>query len=155
MTDEIRPDDQPGEERSEPEQQQPAPAGAPTSIVAQMGAGERLVVLAGALMLANYIIFDLIADSYGIGSIAFVVSLGILTAAYLKYKRSDATWSVPYESVLRVLVWVLFAQGVYFFISEVRGGIFDRRAAVVIGALIFYAATVIAGVGAYQLRKTA
>lgn len=156
MTDQTPPAGPPEGEGTQPEQQpapEPAPAAAAPSMLAQMGTGEKLVVLAAALMLAIYIIFDLIADSYGIGSVAFVISLGILMAAFARHKRPGTTWSIPYETVIRLLGLALLALGVYFFISEVRGGIFDRRAGVVIGALLFYIAVAVSGVGAYQLGK--
>ncbi len=42
--------------------------------------------------------------------------------------------------------------GVRDIVEEVRAGIFDADASTVIGALAYYAAAIVAGVGAWQLK---
>lgn len=124
-----------------------------SATVAKLGAGEKLAVLGAAGVLAVWLVFDLLIDEYSIGAVSFVLSLAIVYAAYRHHNRGSDTWAVPYESLVWAAASLLGVLGVWFLIEEIRGEILNTDAATVIGALAFYIAAIVSGVGAYQLSS--
>ncbi len=121
--------------------------------VAKLGAGEKFAVLGAAGVMGVWLVFDLLIDEYFTGHLAFVLALVVVTAAYLHHTKGSGDWAVPYKTVVTVCAGLLGVLGVWFLIEEVRGDVLDADAATVLGALIFYVASIVSGVGAWQLSK--
>ena len=121
--------------------------------VAKLGAGEKFAVLGAAGVLGVWLVFDLLIDEYFTGHLAFVLALVVVAAAYLHHTKGSGDWAVPYKTVVSVCAGLLGVLGAWFLIEEVRGDILGADAATVLGALIFYVASIVSGVGAWQLSK--
>ena len=119
--------------------------------IAKLGPAEKLVVLGAAALLIVWVLFDLLIDEYSTGSLPFALALVVVGAAYSKH-NGGAGSGVRYTTILFVCGGLIGIFGVVDIIEEVRGGIFDADGATVIGALAYYAAAIVTGVGALQLR---
>jgi len=119
---------------------------------AQLGGGERLAVLGAAVVLAGWLIFDLLIDDYSTGQLGFGLAVLIVGAAYVHHQRSGGADPVPYMSLLFVAGGILGLIGLTDFIEETRDSIFDARGSTIIGALVFYVGAIVSGVGAFQVR---
>lgn len=125
-----------------------------SATVSKLGAGEKLAVLGAAAVMGGWLLFDLLIDEYSIGQFPFALALVAVTAAYLHHNKGSEGWAVDYRTVLLTVTALLGVIGVWFFIEEARNGRFDDDVATVIGALIFYAGSIVSGVGAWQLKST-
>lgn len=140
--------------------EQPGPPGAASGIgsdisatVAKLGAGEKLAVLGAAGVLAVWLVFDLLIDEYSTGDMMFVVALVVAVAAYKHHNGGSEGWSIDYRTLVIVGGAVLGILGAYYLIEEVRAEIFDADGATIIGALVFYVASITSGVGAWQMSR--
>lgn len=154
----MQDEEHPAPESSEPPAEQaPAPQGGMgqdlSAAVAKLGAGEKLAVLGAAGVLAVWVVFDLLIDEYSTGSVSFVLALVVCYAAYRHHGRGSEGWAVPYQTIVWVGASLLGILGVWFLIEELRQDILDADAATLIGALAFYAGTIVSGIGAYQLSS--
>ncbi|MGI9607873.1 MAG: hypothetical protein ACR2P0_17225 [Acidimicrobiales bacterium] len=118
----------------------------------KMSGGERFAVLGAVIVLADWLLFDLLIDDYGMGSLPFALAVLIVGAAYFHHRRSGDD-PVPYGSLLFAAAGILGLLGVVDVIEEVRNDIFDRDATTVVGALIYYGGAILSGVGALQLKN--
>ncbi len=111
--------------------------------------GEGLVAFAGMVVLAVWIIFDLIVDNYNMDNvIAIIASLAIILPR-LDRDKVERFHSLPV--LMKVIGWALALFGLMEFIVEVRFAAFDDFG-IVIAALIAYAGYVMAFVGARQIE---
>lgn len=123
------------------------------SMMSKLGVGERLLVLGAEVFLAVWLLFDLLIDEYAIGSTALILGLIVAGAAYVHHNGGSSEWGINYTTVVVVAGALLGVLGAWDLIEEVRGGIFDRDAATVIGGLAYYASSIACGVGAWQLSR--
>lgn len=121
---------------------------------AKLGGGERFAVMGAAIALVGWVLFDLLIDEYALGHLPFALSVLIVGAAYTHHRRASAAEPVSYKSLLFVAAGILGLLGLWDLIEEIRAGIFDDGAATVIGALVYYAGAILAGLGALQLRSS-
>ena len=117
-----------------------------------LSGGERFAVLGAAIVLGSWLIFDLLIDDYGIGSLAFSLAVLIVGAAFAHHRRSGGSDPVPYGSLLFAAAGILGLLGVVDLIEEVRDDIFDADGTTIVGALIYYGGAILSGIGAIQLR---
>ena len=120
--------------------------------VAKLGPGEKLAVLGAAALLAVWVLFDFLLDEYSTGSLQFALALVVVGAAYRHHNKGSAEWGVTYSTVIYVGAGLIGILGVVDLIEEIRDGIFDADGATIVGALAYYAAAIVAGMGAWQLR---
>ena len=125
-----------------------------SSTVAKLGAGEKLAVLGAAGILAVWLVFDLLIDEYSTGDMMFVLSLVVVAAAYKHHNGGSEGWSIDYRTLVIVGGALVGILGAYYLVEEVRAEIFDADAATVVGALVFYAASITSGIGAWQMSRT-
>ncbi|MDH3499863.1 MAG: hypothetical protein OEM97_07060 [Acidimicrobiia bacterium] len=121
-------------------------------MLANLGGGERLAVLGAFITFGGWLLFDLLIDEYSLGHLTFALAVVILAAAFAHHRGSSGSVPLPYPAVLFGSAGMLGLLGVWDFVEEVRNGIFDTDGATIIGALIYYVGTVMAGIGGLQLR---
>ena len=124
-----------------------------SATVAKLGAGERLAVLGAAGVLAVWVVFDLLIDEYSTGDMMFVLALVVAVAAYKHHNGGSEGWSIDYRTLVIVGGALLGILGGYYLIEEVRAEIFDADVATVLGAVLFWTASIVSGVGAWQLTR--
>jgi hypothetical protein len=111
--------------------------------------GEGLVAFAGIVLLAVWLIFDIVLASYGMDN-----TVAVLAAAALLLPRLDRAKVEqfhPLPSLMKVLGYALVAFGIVEVILDVRFGALDEFSAV-LGALISYAGYAMAFWGARQIE---
>lgn len=119
-----------------------------------LGAGERLAVLGAAGVLVAWLVFDLILQDYSIGHLPFVASALIVFFAYRLHVQNAVDWPVAYTPLIVVLAGVVGFVGVTELVQDIRYEIFDARAGVIIGAILFWVGAIAAGVGAVQMGNS-
>ena len=125
-----------------------------SSAVAKLGAGEKLAVLGAAGVLAVWVVFDLLIDEYSIGHLPFALAAVAGVAAYVHHNRGGSDgWSVDYRAVIFVTCALTGAIGAWSVVEELRNDILDTDGATVVGAVLYYVASITSGVGAWQLSK--
>lgn len=131
-----------GEEMSRPTTR-PAMAG-----TTDFTSGEGLVALAGMILLAVWLIFDVILDEYGLGLVTLLAAVVVVMVPRLDPATVAKVHSVPV--IMKVVGYGLALIGVIDVIAAIEGGFFDD-ALEVIAALATYAAFGVAFVGARQI----
>lgn len=73
-------------------------------------------------------------------------------SAYRYHVEKAGNWAIPYATVVFGGAALIGILGAYSLISELRGGVLDAGASTAIGALGYWAASIIAGIGALQMK---
>jgi hypothetical protein len=110
---------------------------------------EGLVALAGMVLLAVWLIFDVFLDDYGIGTVTFLIAVLVVVAP----RMGNAVSALhPVSTVMKVAGYALAVIGVYDVIGAIEQ-VFYESAGTIIGALASYAAFATAFVGARQIES--
>ncbi len=144
MTDETRGDD-PFEELTPPDEHDPA---AMLEGAGDFTSGEGLVSFAGMVLLAVWLIFDVVANEYGMDNLVPVLAAVAVIAPRLE--RSTVERVLPLPMVMKLTGWALVLVGLVEVIVDVRFNAYQDFVAV-IGALAAYAGYAMAFVGARQI----
>ena len=108
-----------------------------------------MVALAGLLLLANFVVFELIMAEY---FISYALLLLAVAAAVLPRIRRETVESFhPLGQVMKVLGYAILILGVFEILDDVRFDGYDGGAAI-IGALVAYAAYAVAFLGARSIN---
>lgn len=137
----------------EPVEEQ-TPAGARDDAAVLEGAGdftsgEGLVAFAGMVLVAVWVIFDLITGTYGMDNLIPVVAAVALLLPRLARDRVERIQPLPV--LMKLAGWALVLLGIVDFLIDVRFGFYDTIGGI-IGALAAYAGYVMAFVGARQIK---
>lgn len=146
--DPYRPDDSMAEDHSEEAVQDHDP----DTVMAGAGdftSGEGLVAFAGLILLAVWLIFDLIVDNYDMDNVIAVIAAA--GAVLPRMNRQNLEKIHPLPVLMKVVGWALVAFGLVEVILDIRFGVYDDFG-VVIAALISYAAYAMAYMGARQIE---
>ena len=111
--------------------------------------GEGLVAFAGMVLLAVWVIFDLIADTYAMDNLVPVVAAVALLLPRLDRVRVESIQPLPV--LMKLAGWALVLLGIVDFLIDVRFGFYDTIGGI-IGALAAYAGYVMAFLGARQIE---
>lgn len=148
MTDEgMGPFEEPTPEPREmmkPEGERPAMAGA-----ADFTSGEGLVALGGIVLLAVWLLFDVILDDYGLGILTVLLATVVVIVPRLNPESVARVQQVPV--IMKVVGYALGFIGVFDVIGAIEEGFYED-ALTVIAALISYAAFAVAFIGARQIK---
>ena len=110
--------------------------------------GAGLVVLASFVVLAVWVIFDLLTDNYGVTTTVVVLAA---TAVILpRLNRESVERFFPLPTLMKVLGYAIALFGVTEFLIDLDVAIWDD-ALRVIGAIVAYAGYVMAFLGARQI----
>lgn len=145
MTDEFQtPNPEEGAEAVEP-----VPEKEPSEETNDFTSGEGLVALAGIVILAVWIIFEVIAKEYGVTTLAIVLAL--LAVVLPRMKREDVEKVQRLPILMKVIGYGLVVVGIVEVIDDISYGVYDSIFGV-IGALVAYAAYAIAFMGARSIE---
>lgn len=111
--------------------------------------GEGLVAFAGMVLLAVWVIFDLILDTYGMDNLVPVVATVAIVLPRLQ--RTTVERLHPLPTLMKVTAWALVLLGVVELLLDVRIGFYGHIGGI-LGALISYAGYVMAFMGARQIE---
>lgn len=110
--------------------------------------GLDLVTVGALVVLASWVIFDLIADDYPLSTVAAALALVIVAIPRLDVKA--VTGIAPMPAFLKLFGYLLAAVGVIEILSDLENSLFDAGGATIFGALVAYAGYVVAFLGARQ-----
>jgi len=122
-------------------------------VVNQLSSGERLVAIGALLILVIcWLIGTLLLDDYGLSNISVLIPIGVLAAMYFYYNGSTAAWHSLYGTIVKVGSWAMAIIALYALIDDtlITSNRFDG--ATLFYELVFIAAGVLFGIGAWQLR---
>jgi len=119
-----------------------------TTIGGSHKTGEGRVALAGLVLLAVWLIFDVIINNYGVDN-----TLAVLAAAALIFRRmdSDKPGGIPRPAIMKMLGYAIALFGVIEVILDVRFAVYEEPASLV-GALAGYASFALAFIGARSIK---
>ena len=110
--------------------------------------GETLVMWGALIVLASWIIFDVISDEYGITSLAVVLALIIV--AIPRIDSEAITGVASMTAFAKAAGYGLAVTGVVELVADIDSNIFDAGGATIFGAIVAYAGYVLAFLGARQ-----
>ncbi len=116
---------------------------------ADFTSGEGLVALAGIIILAVWIIFEVIAKNYSVTTLAIVLALLAVVLPRIKREEVEKIQQLPI--LMKVIGYGLVAVGIVEVIDDISYGVYDSIFGV-IGALLAYAAYVMAFMGARSIE---
>lgn len=146
MADEMP--DQPGEETAASASGDQIPAVASGDLtdvqaaIAGLGAAERLASLGAALIVANYLFFEVIVEEYFFSTSLLVVASLALLAVWVRSSKDAAEWPVPYGWSMKVLGFAAGVYGLVELITDLRRGVLEGFLTI-LGALVLYAGVVL------------
>lgn len=108
--------------------------------------GETLVMWGALVVLASWIIFDVITDEYGVSSLAVVLAL--LIVAIPRIDKDAITGVASMEAFAKAAGYGLAVAGVVELVSDMDSNIFDAGGATIFGAIVAYVGYVLAFLGA-------
>jgi hypothetical protein len=146
MTDESQGID-PVEEQAAPVESQPEPI--VTSGAGEFTSGEGLVAFAGILVIGVWLVFDILATEYFVDSLTML--LAVAAAVSPRVRRASVERIAPLAAIMKTIGYAIAVLGVIALIEDVRYELLDEVWAV-IGGIIFYAAAVMAYIGARQIK---
>lgn len=110
--------------------------------------GEGLVTLAGMILLAIWVIFDVFLDEYGTGILTLLLAILVVMAP--RMSRQSVEKVLPLPVIIKVAGYTLAIIGAITVIAALESGFYDD-ALTIIAALAQYAAFAMAFMGARQI----
>ena len=120
------------------------------SMIGDLGQSERLIVFGGALLILNYLFFELILREYFTSTVLLLVGGLVVAAAWIRHNRADASWPLPYEWLMRVMGFTAGFLGLIEALDDLRFDVLDESSAIIAG-LILYTAVVMMFMGAKKM----
>lgn len=111
--------------------------------------GEGLVAFAGIVLLAVWIVFDLIVDNYGFDNVIAVLAAAAAIVPRLDRAVVERVHSLPV--IMKVLGWALVLFGAIEILLDIRFGIYDDLG-IIVAALISYVGYAMALMGARSIE---
>jgi hypothetical protein len=110
--------------------------------------GLDLVTIGALVVLASWVIFDLITDDYLVATVA--VALALIIVLLPRFDSGAITAFAPVPAFLKLAGYSLALIGLVEILTDIETNLFDAGGATIFGALIAWAGYVIAFVGARQ-----
>lgn len=126
------------------------PTGSPRD--AQTGA-DLLIWIGAAIIVADWLLFDIILDRYYFFTLTLLIALYALFAAWVRTSRRSSTWPLPYAWIMKLLGYSAGVLVLIEFIGDLRYGVLDN-ATEIFGGIILYVGGLVMSWGAWQLGKT-
>ncbi len=111
--------------------------------------GEGLVAFAGMVVLAVWVIFSILATEYFVSFVGVLLAVAAVLAPRLD--RATVERVHPLPVIMKTVGYGLAILGVIVLVEDIRLGFLDEVLTVV-GGLIYYAAAVMAFIGARQIE---
>jgi hypothetical protein len=123
------------------------------NMMSQLSSGERLIAIGALLILVIcWLIGTLLLDDYGLSNISVLIPIGVLAAMYFYYNGSTAAWHSLYGTIVKVGSWAMAIIALYALIDDTLITSNRYDGATLFYELVFIAAGVLFGIGAWQLR---
>jgi hypothetical protein len=110
--------------------------------------GLDLVTIGALVVLASWLIFDVITDDYPMATVA--VALALIIAVLPRFDSGAITAFAPVPAFLKLAGYSLALIGAVEILTDIENSFFDWGGASIFGALVAWAGYVIAFVGARQ-----
>jgi hypothetical protein len=110
--------------------------------------GLDLVTIGSLVVLASWLIFDLITDDYLVATVG--VALAVIIVALPRIDSAAITSIAPIPVFLKLAGYTLAVIGAVEILTDIESRLFDAGGATIFGALVAWVGYVIAGVGARQ-----
>lgn len=150
MSDEMQGSDMPEESGGG---MQPEPAAAPASPMAALGdfsTGEGMVALAGMILLAIWLIFEVITDDFSLGTLTILLAAAAVILP--RVDRAKVESYHPLGSLMKVIGYALAGIGVIEIIYHLETSFFSGVGGMtVLAAILGYVAYVAAFMGARRI----
>lgn len=146
MTDDVHmPESQDGEPTTPSEM-----AGKATEAVATaFSSGEGMVSVAGMLLLAIWLIFDVFLDDWGLADLELMLAFAVVVLP--RMNRDKVAKFHPLPTIMKIAGYALAILGAFYIIEALEEGFYDD-ALTIIAALGSYAAYAIAFLGARSIK---
>jgi hypothetical protein len=131
----------------EPQPSQPAA----TAALGDFSTGEGMTALGGMIVLAVWLIFEVITDDYSLSYLAIFLAAVAVILPRLSREKVEAFH--PLSSLMKVVGYGLALVGVAEIISDVETGLFtDGSGLTIVAALAAYVGYVVAFMGARSIK---
>ncbi len=128
------------------------PAASPMASLGNFSTGEGMVALAGIIILAVWLIFEVITDDFGVSTLTILLATGAVVFPRLDRAKVEAYH--PLASLMKVIGYTLAVIGVVNIIGDIEtSGFSDIGGLTLLAMLLMYAASVIAFLGARQIES--
>jgi hypothetical protein len=112
-----------------------------------------LIRIGAAIIVADWILFDIILDKYYFFTLTLLLAFYALFAVWAHTSRPSTSWPVPYAWVLKLLGYTVGVLVLIEFIGDLRYGVLDN-AGDIFGGIVLYAGAFVMFWGARQLEVT-
>lgn len=148
-------DHEQGMHPNEPESTQPEVSDptedATANLVGDFSTGEGMVTLAGIILLAVWLIFEVITDDYSISTLEFILASGAVILPRLDRDKVESYLSLG--RIMKLIGYVLALIGVVEIVFALETSAFsDIGGMTLFAVLLTYAAYVVAFLGARQIK---
>jgi hypothetical protein len=109
-----------------------------------------LIRIGAAIIIADWLLFDIILDGYYFFTLTLLIALYALFAAWVRTSRRSSTWPVPYGWIMKLLGYSAGVLVLIEFIGDLRYGVLDN-ATDIFGGIILYVGGLAMFWGARQL----
>jgi len=112
--------------------------------------GDTLVMWGAMVVLAAWVIFEVIAEEYFVSTLATALAIFLVVVPRID---GDAIKNLARPaSIAKLGGYLLVATGVVELVADIRNNIFDAGAGTIIGALIAYAGYALTFIGARKIE---
>jgi hypothetical protein len=124
-----------------------------SNMVAGMSTAEKLIALgAGAYVVINALLGDMILDDFASGDLAFILTLGALLAI-VRHGRGHGRWREFYPWVAEVMAGAFAVLGGWYFLDALFDGFDFIDGSEWFYTIVFWAAAGACGYGAWLLHR--
>lgn len=142
------------DEQHTPEPEMPEPAAEASASSMSMGdfsTGQGMVALSGIILLAVWLIFEVITDDYGVATLTIL--LAAAAAILPRVNRASVEVYHSLSSLMKAIGYALAILGVVDIVGDLETSAFsDIGGLTLLAALLTYAAYVIAFLGARKIE---
>ena len=152
MTDESNTNEPPVPQEGQHSMPEPAAEETSTSpmSMSDFSTGQGMVALGGLILIAVWLIFDVIIEEYGVPRVVLLLAA---SAAILPRLNRDTVERVhPLPILMKTIGYGIALLGVFVIVEEVVGGVLGSDAGTIIGALLAYTGYVVAFMGARSIE---
>ena len=120
----------------------------------KLGNAETLIGIGAAILVADWLLFDIILDGYYFFTGTLLVAAYALFTLWVRTNRPSASWPVSYSWIVKVLGYTAGALGLLELIGDLRYGVLDTFEYIA-GGVIVYAGALLMFLGARQFGHAA
>jgi hypothetical protein len=124
-----------------------------SSMVGGMSNAEKMIALGAVLFLViDALLAEMILDDYGVSEMELLLTGGALVAI-LRHARGRSPWHSMYPWIVEAMAGAFAAIGLFYFIDWLLDGFDGLEGSDVFYTIVYWAALVLMGYGAWQLHR--